>query len=62
MSMSNNTKTIQIDITEAEVIEAQGGVGGSDQRITVTIPDHYDPALITAADVVNDGQIAWEVR
>lgn len=55
-------KTTTIDITEAEVIRAQGGTGGSDRRITVTIPDYYDPALITAADVVNDGQIAWEVR
>lgn len=54
--------TTTINITEAEVIEAQGGTGGSDRRITVTIPADYDPALITAADVAHDGQIAWEVR
>lgn len=56
------TITTTINITEAEVVEAQGGIGGSNRRITVTIPADYNPDLITAADVVHDGAIAWEVR
>jgi len=51
------TKTVQTKVTSAELVAAQGGVGGGDDLLWVECPDHYDVARIDAGAIANDGQI-----
>ncbi len=53
---SSMTKTAATNVTSGELIEAQGGwstMPGS-EVVTVECPDDYDPALITAEDIIHD--------
>ena len=53
------TKTATTTVTSAQLVEAQGGwsiMPGSD-LVTVECPEDYDPALITAEDIIHDPAI-----
>lgn len=53
-------KTVDTTITPRQIAEVQGGdldTYSAEYTVTVTCPDSYDPALITAADVVHDDAI-----
>ena len=53
-------KTVDTTITPRQIAEVQGGDPDTytdSYTVTVTCPDSYDPALITAADVVHDDAI-----
>lgn len=53
-------KTVDTTVTPRQIAEVQGGdptTYTDTYTVTVRCPDSYDPALITAADIVHDGQI-----
>lgn len=53
------TKTATTTVTSAQLVEAQGGwsiMPGSD-LVAVECPEDYDPALITAEDIIHDPAI-----
>lgn len=49
--------TVQTTVTSADVVAAQGGLGGGDDRVWVECPEGYDAESITAEDIVCDGRI-----
>ena len=52
------TKIVQTDITEDEIVQAQGGDGGSSEWLArVEMPDSYDPRRVSAHDVIHDGSM-----
>lgn len=57
MTTTNNTKTVQTTVTMEQLAAATGGMGGGSAHVWVECPVSYDPARITADDIVNDSQI-----
>ncbi|MBX7159950.1 MAG: hypothetical protein K1X95_06630 [Acidimicrobiia bacterium] len=52
------TQTVVTNVTESELAVALGGTPtGHTGTVTVTCPADYDPAAITAADIVHDSAI-----
>lgn len=51
------TKIAKTNVTEAQLIAAQGGIHGDDHELWVECPVDYDVAKIRAIDIVHDGQI-----
>lgn len=47
----------QTNVTGADVVKAQGGIGGGGDRLWVTCPSTYDVSEITAEDIVHDDAI-----
>lgn len=57
--MMCDMKTATTTITRSQLAEAEGGYlpTGDTTLVTVECPTDYDPALITADDIIHDGAI-----
>ena len=52
------TKIVKTNVTDAQLVAAQGGVNGNDHELLwVECPAEYDGRRITAVDIIHDGRI-----